>query len=205
MRATSRTIADLTAGFACPLILPTSFCPSIAYAAPVPANATNPTHPLSALPENITSLLTSNLDAISTSLLSTACGRDRYSYTSSCADCYAAYRDWLCRVLIPRCGTGISTSSTPQPRTIRRSLVSPRIPGIPLGPEAGYDELLPCLSTCNAVDRACPVNLNFRCPLRKYGAERSYGFVGDEPVYGDGSDDLGVPASDRWGNVWCNG
>jgi calcium channel MID1 len=182
-------------------LLPTTFCPSVAYATPFLSAPAIPTQPLTSLPDNITSLLTSNLNAISTSLLSTACGRDRYSYTSSCADCYSAYRDWLCRILLPQCGTDITTSSTPAPQTMRRTS-----PGTqPGGDNESYDELLPCLSTCNAVDRACPVNLNFRCPLRKHGAERSYAFVGNGPGYGDGSSDQEVPSRDRWGNVWCNG
>ncbi|KAI9638344.1 calcium channel [Dioszegia hungarica] len=196
--------ATKQAGFSCPLVLPTSFCPSIAYAAPLPLDPTSPTHPLSSLPSNITDQLTSNLNALSTSLLSTACGRDRYSFASSCADCHTAYRDWLCRVLIPRCAGGVDTTADPAPQVTRRTVDAPRVPGVVLGGDQGYDELLPCLSTCNAVDRACPVNLNFRCPLRKHGADKSYGFLGDDPGYGDGSADLGVAAGDGWGNTWCN-
>jgi calcium channel MID1 len=51
------------------------------------------------------------------------------------------------------------------------------------------------------VDRACPVFLGFRCPLRGDTANESYAFIGDDDDKGDGSEGSG----DKWGNRWCNG
>ena len=69
-----------------------------------------------------------------------------------------------------------------------------------------YTELLPCLSACNAADRACPATLLFRCPQRSVAtANQSYGFYGDDNDVGDGSSATGIPGSDLYGNSWCNG
>ena len=203
-----------SASFPCQLVLPNFLCPSIAYAAPLSPNATNSiNYPITTLPNNISSLIDDSIESFSTSLLSTACGRDYYSHVSSCSDCQAAYRDWVCRIVIPQCASSTSSTS-PQSlssssldptaaQTIFRTPSSPRIPTII--PEYDYDELLPCLSTCNAVDRACPVFLGFRCPIRGISANSSYGYLGDDADRGDGNPALGLPASDRWGNRWCNG
>nr|ODN77362.1 hypothetical protein L203_06303 [Cryptococcus depauperatus CBS 7841] len=214
-------------GFACQLVMPSSICPGIGYAAPLPANYTTTattagqTYNVSlirSLPDNLATVITNNLDAFSTSLLSKACGRDLYSHVSSCLDCYNAYRDWLCRMVIPQCGvsdspsanitstvTGSSISTIfPSPSTIHRTSSNPRNPSLP-APSYDYDELLPCMSTCNKADRTCPVWLGVRCPKRKVNAAKSYAFVGDDHSFGDGSEDQGVIAADRWGRRWCNG
>jgi len=68
-----------------------------------------------------------------------------------------------------------------------------------------YNELLPCLSSCNAVDRNCPVTLEFRCPTRDKNGNMSYGFIGDDNGFGDGDLITGIASSDIWGNRWCNG
>jgi calcium channel MID1 len=199
-------------------VLPTAICPGTAYAAPLTANTIltpgSQPYPVSTIPDEITAILVSSLQAFSTSLLSSACGRDVFSHVSTCADCYAAYRDWACRVVIPQC---VATNSSqpdqddysikgdllPTAQTVFRTTTSPRNPATP--PAYEYTELLPCLSTCNAVDRACPVFLAFRCPLRGITAKESYAYLGSEVYEGDGSADTGPPALDRWGNRWCNG
>ncbi|WVR05245.1 hypothetical protein IAU60_002257 [Kwoniella sp. DSM 27419] len=212
--------------FPCPLALPTSTCPSIAYAAALPLNSTSvstesgdlisSTSPVQRYPEELTLVLTSNLEAFSTSLLSRACGRDLYSQVSTCADCFSSYRDWLCRMVIPQCatpGTKVDDGSDDPnvfpatPYTIHRTPSSPRNSALPQVIDYEYDELLPCLSTCYAVDRTCPVNMAFRCPKRYANAELSYAFIGPENDEGDGSgiNGAGVAASDRWGGRWCNG
>ena len=156
----------------------------LAYAAPLPANTTSilsTPAPLASLPDATVSLLTTSLQAFSTSLLTQACGRDFYSHVSSCLDCYTAYRDWLCRSVIPRCAsttTAGDASSDPAPATVARTTTTPRLDLAP--PAYDYTELLPCLSTCNAADRACPAFLDFRCPVRGITANQSYGYVGDD-------------------------
>ncbi|KAK8869835.1 hypothetical protein IAR55_000403 [Kwoniella newhampshirensis] len=219
--------------FPCQLVLPTTLCPSIAYAAPLPVNSTPATSPSGAilsnnspiqvLPDDLTDLLTTNLEAFSTSLLSQACGRDLYSHVSSCMDCFTTYRSWLCRIVIPQCGptntslsasssssTSSSTTSTsaetyPSPSTIHRSWSNSRNPE-QLAPEYEFEELLPCLATCNEVDRTCPVNMGFRCPRRGVNAARSYAFKGTNNKFGNGGGGAqGWEGADRWGRRWCNG
>lgn len=180
----------------------------IGYAAPLEPNSTSvldQAAPLTSFSPDLSSLLTSSLQSFSTSLLTMACGRDFYSHVSSCLDCYTAYRDWLCRTVVPQCASTITSSKLDRmPAIVQRTTSTPRSALAP--PAYDYTELLPCLSTCNAVDRTCPAFLTFRCPLRGITANQSYGYVGNEDGSGDGSGDGGTwLASDRWGNRWCNG
>jgi calcium channel MID1 len=179
----------------------------IGYAAPLRANSTSSGSspaPLISLPDTLETLLTTSLQAFSTSLLTIACGRDFYSHVSSCLDCFTAYRNWLCRSVIPQCASTATSNSDAPPAITTRTVSEPRLQLAPMAYD--YTELLPCLSTCNSVHRACPAFLSIRCPLRGITANQSYGYVGEEDEYGDGSGDGGVwPASDRWGDRWCNG
>nr|KIR84607.1 calcium channel [Cryptococcus tetragattii IND107] len=220
-----------SADFPCQLVMPNDVCPNLGYSAPLDANSTavtspsgvtiSSTAPIQTLPDELLEPIIQNLEAFSTSLLSNACGRDLFSHVSSCLDCYSAYRDWLCRVVVPQCGTAAnsSTSATaieaatststssgtfPTPSTILRTPSSPRNPSLPI-PSYSYYELLPCMSSCNRADRSCPVSMGIRCPKRKVNAAKSYAFVGDDHSYGDGSAEQGVAAQNRWGNRWCNG
>lgn len=211
--------------------MPNDVCPNLGYSAPLDANSTavtspsgvtiSSTAPIQTLPDELLEPIIQNLEAFSTSLLSNACGRDLFSHVSSCLDCYFAYRDWLCRVVVPQCGTAANSSASataieaatststssgtfPTPSTILRMPSSPRNPSLPI-PSYSYYELLPCMSTCNRADRSCPVSMGIRCPKRKVNAAKSYAFVGNDHSYGDGSAEQGVAAQDRWGNRWCNG
>jgi calcium channel MID1 len=198
------------------LVLPTPLCPSIAYAAPFAANATSILEvpaPLASLPEPMTPLLASFLDAFATSLASKACGRDSYSHTSSCLDCHTAYRDWLCRTLIPRCvDPALPPDSESNIDSDDPDVIPPRTttrtPSSASGAEYDYTELLPCLGVCNRVDRTCPAFMLFGCPYRDINANETYGFFGQDDAKGDGAlgyDGKGFRASDKWGNRWCNG
>jgi calcium channel MID1 len=161
--------------------------------------------PISTLSDSIASILTTSLDHLSSSLLSTACGRDLFSHVSTCFDCHESYRDWLCRIVIPQCVDSASSSNagSPAPRTVIRNTDESQIDGVDT-PYA-YTELKPCLSTCNRADRTCPVFLGFRCPRRRSNANESYAFMGLEVDENDGSEETGPAALDRWGNRWCNG
>lgn len=210
-----------SASFPCPLVYSLPYCPSTAYAVPLPPlpspafgyNATS-------LPDTITSPLLQYMANFTTMLSTFACGRDLYSPLQTCADCQAYYRSWLCSVSFPRCSEPApgdnSTSSTMLPLGTSAqaplSALQPQPSGSPSRnpnfPNATYDysTLLPCLETCNAVDRACPYFLGIKCPTTKFNAAVSYGvgFIdsGEEGEIGNG---LTGMAQDRWGNVWCNG
>src|SRR5262249_7364185 len=119
-----------------------------------------------------------------------ACGREVYSIIQTCASCERAYRSWLCSVLIPRCGeidaSQASAPLVPPPALVSRSTAATNTSNASarldqavfsggMAPVTDYVELLPCLETCNAVDRACPPNMQWTCPRKGLGAERSYG------------------------------
>ncbi|KAH9916536.1 stretch-activated cation channel Mid1 [Fomitopsis serialis] len=214
--------------FACPIVYGLPFCPSIGYAAPLgnddPATGVTATELPSAFTDNLISGLT-NFTVMLTTL---ACGRDLYSPIVTCADCQAAYRNWLCIVSLPRCAEYTSTTSssaaatststsmfgqgtaqepliTPTPALAVQNASSPRNPNLP--PFAkNYTAVLPCLEVCYGADRACPPFLGFQCPLPQYTAGQSYGVgyvdTGEEGVVGGGMTGAGT---DQWGNVWCNG
>ncbi|KAI0942463.1 hypothetical protein AcW1_003091 [Taiwanofungus camphoratus] len=214
-----------TASFSCPIVYSLPFCPSVAYAAPLPVPG-DPEAGITAetFPEAASDPLISGLANFTVMLTTLACGRDLYSPIVTCADCQAAYRSWLCLVSIPRCAEFPPTSSSsssastsplsqptaqqplpallPQPMQTNTSLQ--RNPNLPAFPEP-WTQLLPCLEVCNAADRACPYFLGFQCPLPKYTAQYSYGVgyidSGNEGDMGGGSTGA---ADDYWGNVWCN-
>jgi calcium channel MID1 len=191
------------ASFACPLVHNLPFCPGLAYAVPLPP----PPFPLvahdaSSLPAAITNPLLEYIANFTVTLLTFACGRDFYSPLQSCDDCQTAYRQWLCSVQFPRCTEG-SSKTSPQPAFVAQpSGVPQRNTNFPAFPTS-FTELLPCLETCQAVDRACPSTLGFRCPVVQFNAAQSYG-VGF--VDGDLSQGSGVTgmSQDPYGNVWCS-
>ncbi|KAF8130591.1 stretch-activated Ca2+-permeable channel component-domain-containing protein [Boletus edulis] len=213
--------ATKSASFQCPLVYSLPYCPSIAYAMPLPPppsrtfgyNATS-------LPDSITLPLLQYMNNFTTMLTTFACGRDLYSPLQTCADCQTHYRTWLCSVSFPRCSeqapgnnsTAASSSSLGTAAQVPLSALQPQSSGSPSRssnfPNAtyNYSSLLPCLETCNAVDRACPYFLGIKCPTTKFNAAASYGvgFIdsGDGDEIGNGVTGL---AQDRWGNVWCNG
>ena len=165
------------------------------------------------LPDNLTTPLLNYLTNFTTSLLTSACGRDTYSPLQTCADCNAAYRSWLCSVSLPRCG---EFTQTPDPQQQPQQTLA--VPPAALAPQpsgttprnaalgnVSYTALLPCIEMCNAVDRACPIFLGFRCPLIRYTASTSYGVGYIDSADGE-TRDGGVPGvpQDRWGNVFCN-
>ncbi len=186
---------------------------------PLPAPpARAPAYDASNLPDSLATPLLAYLANFTTSLLTTACGRDAYSPLQTCADCQAAYRHWLCSISFPRCGEFPQTPPVPrqQPQPQQQTLAVPAAALAPqpsgttprnaaLGNVGNYTALLPCIETCNAVDRACPVFLGFRCPLPQFTANASYGVGYIDSADGDVKDG-GVPGvpQDRWGNVFCN-
>jgi calcium channel MID1 len=211
--------ATKSASFQCPLVYSLPYCPSTAYAVPLPPPPSDAFgYNATTLPDNITSPLLQYMTNFTTMLTTFACGRDLYSPLQTCADCQSHYRKWLCSVSFPRCSEAApgqnSTSSPSQGNSaqVPLSALQPQSSGSPARnpnfPNATYDytSLSPCLETCNAVDRACPYFLGIKCPTTKFNAAMSYGagFIdsGNKGEIGNGA--TGV-AQDRWGNVWCNG
>ncbi|KAJ6577432.1 stretch-activated cation channel Mid1 [Mycena capillaripes] len=188
--------------FSCSLVSHLPYCPSIAYAVPLPPPpAPQATYDSANLPASLAGPLLTTLTNFTTTLTTFACGRDFYSPLVSCADCQRAYRTWFCAVSLSRCA---DTDTAPSSAALLKSQ-SPttRNAGFPSG--NSFTQLLPCLETCTATDRACPNFLGFRCPLPRFNANQSYGvgFVdsGADGVQGGGK--TGTWADD-YGNVWCN-
>lgn len=198
--------------FPCPIVHSLPYCPSTAYAVPIaPPPLQAVAHDSSTLPSSVSEPFFEILTNFTTSLLTFPCGRDVYSPLVSCDDCQVAYRKWLCSVVFPRCSeasptdTGEGSAQKPvsalQPQASNAPSRSPSLPPF----SSAYNTLLPCLETCTAADRACPIFMGFKCPIPRFTANISYGvgFIdsGVEGLQGEGS--TGV-AQDRWGNVWCN-
>lgn len=204
------------------------YCPTTAYSIPLPNLPSGAlAYDASNLPENLTTPLLAYLTNFTTSLLTVACGRDVYSPLQTCADCQAAYRHWLCSISLPRCGEippnpSKQEQEQQQQRRQRQqdALAVPSLPPPALQPQpsgtlsrnpalgnatADYTVLLPCIETCYAADRACPVFLGFKCPKMTTAGE-SYG-VGFIDSWDGDTPNGGVPgvAQDRWGNLFCNG
>ncbi|CAK5276060.1 unnamed protein product [Mycena citricolor] len=192
-----------SSSFSCPLVSNLPYCPSISYAVPLPAlpssqlayNATN-------LPTSISAPLLSSLTNFTTTLTTFACGRDFYSPLVTCADCQRAYRTWLCAISFPRCAD--PAAAPPSAALLQAQAPDARNAAFP--PGSNYTQLLPCLETCTAVDRACPHFLGFKCPVPRFNAAASYG-VGyiDSPAPGVQGQGLTGAWSDDFGNVWCAG
>ena len=208
----------LAASFSCQLVHGLPYCPTTAYSVPLPEPPDSaPAYNASNLPDTLATPLLAYLSNFTASLLVTACGRDFYSPLQTCADCQAAYRRWLCAVSLPRCGEFPQDQQQQRQRQQQQQqavvpALSPQPSGTTprnaaLGNSTEYTALLPCIETCNAADRACPVFLGFRCPDAKVStAQQSYGIGFIDSADGDVRDG-GVPGSaqDQWGNVYCNG
>jgi calcium channel MID1 len=221
------------ASFSCQLVHALPYCPTTAYSVPLPAPPSNAlAYDASNIPDNLTTPLLAYLANFTTSLLTVACGRDIYSPLQTCADCQVAYRKWLCTVSLPRCGEFSSPpqqqqqpqqqqEGQPQRRQQQGTLAVPPLPppalqtqpsGTPsrnpaLGnASADYAVLLPCIETCYATDRACPIFLGFKCPRGETTGGSSYGVGFIDSLDGDVPGG-GLPgaAQDQWGNLFCNG
>ncbi|KAG6331735.1 hypothetical protein ID866_7354 [Astraeus odoratus] len=208
--------ATKSAGFQCPLVHSLPYCPSTAYAIPLPPPQSPAlAYDASTLPASISDPLLQYMTNFTTMLLTFACGRDLYSPLQTCADCQREYRAWLCSISFPRCSepspASSSTSSSGSNVQVPLSALQPQASGVtprnPFFPIVNYSyaSLLPCLEVCNAVDRACPNFLGIKCPLPQFNANTSYGVgytdSGESGVIGKGK--TGTP-QDRWGNIWCN-
>lgn len=186
------------------------YCPGVSWAVPLtPPPNSDTTYNSSNLPTGITDPLQQYIANFTTALTTFACGRDLYSPIQTCADCQQEYRRWLCTVSFPRCGEPRGDeASLGRDASLTTALASPT--GVPRNPnfpqvDGGFVELLPCLETCQATDRACPYYVSFQCPLVEFNAEDSYGvgFIDSGHVGVEGGGRTGV-SQDVYGNVWCN-
>lgn len=217
-----------SAAFNCPLVHSLPYCPSVAYAVPLPAPPTGSlAYDDTNMPSGVSTPVLSYMANFTTVLTTFACGRDWYSPLVGCNDCQREYRAWLCSISFTRCtepsptnpdsftaipaspgATGLSASrggaqqvlSAIVPQETSDTARNANLP--PLG--TGYSALLPCLEQCNRVDRACPPFVGFKCPTNSFNGGASYGIGYIDSADGNRDSGLTGVAQDRWGNVWCN-
>ncbi|KAJ7594446.1 stretch-activated Ca2+-permeable channel component-domain-containing protein [Mycena floridula] len=162
-----------SAAFACPLVTGLPWCPNVAWSV-VGLNSANgaiytdgsnpiglPSASIVNLPTSMSDPILSSISNFTASLGTMACGRDRYSFLQDCIDCQEAYRKWVCSVGFPRCGEQSSTNQSPFSIALSGKTSS--------GTAQAETTLLPCIERCEAVDRACPNFLGFKCPARPAG------------------------------------
>ncbi|KAH7102473.1 stretch-activated Ca2+-permeable channel component-domain-containing protein [Auriculariales sp. MPI-PUGE-AT-0066] len=193
-QTTSIYLVTKSADFACPLVHSLPYCPAVAYAVPLdaPAAGDPTTYSADGLPLALTQPLLDVMGNFSKTLGSFACGLDWWSPVHTCSSCFEAYRNWVCGLWFPRCSeptrdapapTIPLTPSITRPAALRNVAVGqlPRTPVTELFPDAypklnqQYSTVLPCLETCQAVERACPPFVQFQCPRVSVNANESYG------------------------------
>ncbi|KAI9893112.1 MAG: stretch-activated cation channel mid1 [Vezdaea aestivalis] len=103
----------------CQVLYNLKFCSEVAYAVPSSPNLT-----LSKITDIYDEAALTHYKAFNNSLAQIPCettSSAQYSLVRSCADCAAAYKQWLCAVLIPRCDDFSSTNAWLAPRNIGQS------------------------------------------------------------------------------------
>jgi len=191
----------------CALILGLSFCDQTAYAVPGNNNTFPNMTSLAAFYDNNTQ---AQYQFFSNALAQIACettSSAQYSLARTCADCDAAYKEWLCSVLIPRCTDFSSPSSMwwlqernmlqpfPNGTSLPTDLINfangtsylsqSRNPNIDTAVQPGpYKEILPCDNLCYNIVQSCPAALNFGCPQPgNIAFNQSYGVMPDVARY----------------------
>ncbi|KAH8925617.1 hypothetical protein BT69DRAFT_1332029 [Atractiella rhizophila] len=209
-------------------------CPSLTYSIPAPSNLpTGVTLESFFVPILQKSLTNFNLTLSTFPCNNRSISEGTYSFISTCSDCFAAYRLWLCSIVLPRC-TDLPGSFSPPfnssgfipndtlsvfPRTDPPSSRTPFFApdALPQGATSPfpYGEILPCDANCQRVGATCPPFMGWQCPLKDVTREAGYApFQKVFSLEADGTkgveegvrgpEGLGERGSDRWGNVFCN-
>ncbi|ORY87843.1 stretch-activated cation channel Mid1, partial [Protomyces lactucae-debilis] len=160
-----RTRDDTT----CQIIYNLAFCNEIAYSVPSNSTLYNPV----ALGTYYDNRALAYFQNFSNTMQQYACNVSddaKYSLVSTCDDCKAAYKDWLCAVTIPRCADTTNPASF---LTLRNQSRSPLLdrdlhPGV-------YKEVLPCGDLPRNVARTCPAFIQFWLPSNKTVFDATYG------------------------------
>jgi calcium channel MID1 len=190
-----------------------SFCKSAAYAVPGNPNTFPAVTNLAAFYDNYAK---SQYRFFQNALAQIPCeieSTSQYSLARTCDDCAAAYKDWLCSVLIPRCKDHSSTKSWLHERNLVQAypngtmlpdsivqaarnvmyLNSSRNPNIDDVVKPGpYKEVLPCDYLCYNLVQSCPAAMGFSCPRPgMMGFNHSYGLKPNS-------------SADQFGEITCN-
>ncbi|KAH6850783.1 stretch-activated Ca2+-permeable channel component-domain-containing protein [Chaetomium sp. MPI-CAGE-AT-0009] len=169
----------------CALVIDLSFCDKVAYSVPSNPNFGNSSR-LAEFYDNYAASVYANFNKSLAQVACDAPSSQLYSLTRTCADCAAAYKDWLCSVTIPRCEDFSNTARHLQPRAIGQpfpdgetldaatvasfpgtaAFMNSRNPLIDEMIKPGpHKEVLPCDDLCYKLVQSCPASMGFGCPL----------------------------------------
>lgn len=188
---------DLTLpGTTCQIVTELDFCDQIQYA--IPGNTVKfKDDELGQTYDGYAKKMYENFEKALMQIPCEAPATQRYSLTKTCDDCRAAYKRWLCTVVMPRCEDYLSNNT----HTILRNIGQDFPNGTSLSDElknkyggepasnssrnkfidetiqpGPYKEILPCDDLCYEVVQSCPAQLEFACPLPGFhGFDGSYG------------------------------
>ncbi|KAK3905431.1 hypothetical protein C8A05DRAFT_30777 [Staphylotrichum tortipilum] len=169
----------------CALIVDLNFCDQIAYSVPSNPSFGNSSR-LASFYDDYAAAMYANFNKSLAQIACEAPASQRYSLARTCDDCAAAYKDWLCSVVIPRCEDFSNAAPYLQPRAVGQpfpdgtrldpkeaeglpnnmAFNSSRNPMIDEFIQPGpYKELLPCDDLCYKLVQNCPAAMGFGCPL----------------------------------------
>lgn len=161
------------------------FCSEVQYAVPGNDRKFSNNTELARAYDGYARTMYANFEKVMMQIACEADSTSRYSLARGCNDCRAAYKRWLCSVVIPRCEDFDSSNQfalvrnagqafpngTMLPDEVRNRLGqmayanasrSRFIDGqIEPGP---YKEMLPCEDICYEVVQSCPAKIGFVCP-----------------------------------------
>ncbi|KAI5296263.1 stretch-activated cation channel mid1 [Ascosphaera acerosa] len=179
------------------LLFDLDFCDEVAYAVPANPLALSRAQ-LAALYDNSTAAHFANFSKTLQVLPCEADPKGMYSLVSTCADCAAAYKKWLCAVTIPRASDFSDWRHWLLPRNVKQAFPNgtrlgdgqvsdypnwalgtrnPQVIDRTIRP-GPYKEMPPCLDLCYDISMTCPAALGFSCPDGDF-VTRSYGYRAD--------------------------
>ncbi|PHH89562.1 hypothetical protein CDD83_5772 [Cordyceps sp. RAO-2017] len=180
----SATEFQTVSGTNCKMVTDLKFCDEIQYAVPGNDNKFNNTA-LARAYDDYARKVYDNFDKAMMQIPCETPSTSRYSLTRTCDDCKAAYKKWLCTIVMPRCEDFRSGNEFAMVRNVWQPFPNgTRLPDeeknrlgqrpwmnasrtrfvddeIEPGP---YKEILPCEDICYEVVQSCPANLQFTCP-----------------------------------------
>ncbi|CAK7241851.1 MAG: hypothetical protein STHCBS139747_003322 [Sporothrix thermara] len=196
--ARATTFQTKSADTTCEVVYNLTFCNETAYAVPGNPERFPSAIDLANAYDSYASGMFDNFMKVMAQIPCEAPDTQRYSLARNCSDCEAAYKTWLCSVVMPRCSDFSDNSTWLQPRAISQPFpstgdfldpaITAQYPNISAynssrnsfideviapGP---YKEVLPCEDLCYNLVQSCPSSIGFSCPQPGYiGFNTSYG------------------------------
>ncbi|KAI5290849.1 stretch-activated cation channel mid1 [Ascosphaera aggregata] len=173
------------------LLYDLEFCDQVAYS--VPANHKFNTTQLGKTYDSLAQERFSNFSKTLQVIPCEADPKGLYSLVSSCSNCSAAYKNWLCAITIPRASDYSDPRPWLHPKNVKQKfpngtrLSSEHISNLPRSAHGSrnpmiskdiqpgpYKEVAPCQDLCWDMTMTCPAALGLKCPTGDF-LHRSYG------------------------------